>query len=130
MKGLALALTFLVIGGILGVAFSNLASPYFKPRFPDKLGVPPAEATNISPVTASSAAATVAPEPAPVPRAPLTPPPPQVASVPDAPPPAVVPTPPPPAKEAKPAIKQASEKEVRSPSDRKCGGQPIKSITV
>src|ERR1051325_3667219 len=109
MKRVALALTFLVIGGILGVAFSNFASPYFKPKFPEKLGVPPAEATKISPVTASSVA-TVEPESAPVPRVPSPPPPPQVASVPDTPLPAVVPTPPPPAKEAKPAIKQASEK--------------------
>jgi uncharacterized membrane protein len=126
MKRVALALVLLLVGGIAGAAFVNLASTFFRPRFPSTLGVPPEEASKMSWGTTSRAPETVEPEPDPVP---FTPPPPQVASAPNEPAATVEQTPAPPRAQAKPAI-DATEKEVRNLSESRCGGRTMKSITV
>jgi len=144
MKRVALVLTLLVVGGVVGGASVSLVTGMLKPRFPSTLGVDlahlsaTAAAANTPQLVARDTPSRSESAPESPPKAvlqtpsvssqePQKPPlPPQVASMPDAPP-----KEPPPAQEAKAkAAFNGTEKEVRDLSHGRCGGRMMNSIVV
>ena len=146
MKRMVVVLALLVVSGILGVGVVSLASSIFRPRFPENLGIPHGQASNVPRLTRSIAAVTA--EAAPASLASTSPPEvlpaaqvlapsevaalratPPVSALPDAPPAAVAQMPPAPPSQAKRAF-DATEKEIRSLSDGHCGGRTMQSIAI
>ena len=123
MKRVPLALAFVIVAGTASAA---IFSPPPASTRPDE------QPAKIAPAVRPSAPPVVKAVRAPVPLPDLPKPPPlDIASLAEAPPAAVRPAPRPPIPaRANAVLGHAAEKEVRVLSDSRCGGRPMKSITV